>query len=72
MRVYCGWFIEVAFETAKGEIGMDHYEVRKWEAWHRYITLSLLAHAFLVITCLAARNEEADGEVRKKGLPVPS
>lgn len=66
------WQVEVAFETAKGESGLDHYEVRKWDAWHRYITLSLLAHAFLVVTCLAARNEEASGEVRKKGLPVPS
>ena len=30
--MYCGWFIESAFEEAKGEIGMDHYEVRKWGA----------------------------------------
>lgn len=29
------WAIEVGFEEAKGERGMDHYEVRKWEAWHR-------------------------------------
>jgi SRSO17 transposase len=52
------WAIEFAFEEAKGEIGMDHYEVRKWGAWHRYITLCLLAHAFLVVTRLAARNKE--------------
>jgi SRSO17 transposase len=39
---------------------MDHYEVRKWGAWHRYITLCLLAHAFLVVTRLAARNKEVD------------
>lgn len=66
------WAIEVAFEAAKGEVGMDHYEVRKWEAWHRYITLCLLAHAFLVVTCLAARNEEAvGGETGKKGILNP-
>jgi SRSO17 transposase len=59
------WAIESAFEEAKGEIGMDHYEVRKWGAWHRYVTLCLLAHAFLVVTRLAARNEEV---VRKKGI----
>ncbi len=29
------WAIEVAFEEAKGEIGMDHYELRKWGTWHR-------------------------------------
>jgi len=67
----CGerWAIEVAFEEAKGEIGMDHYEVRKWGAWHRYVTLCLLAHAFLVVTRLAIRNEEA---ARKKGIPSPA
>lgn len=66
------WAIEVAFEEAKGKVGLDHYEVRRWEAWHRYITLCLLAHAFLVVTCLAARNEEVvGGETRKKGIPSP-
>jgi SRSO17 transposase len=60
------WAIEVAFEEAKGEIGMDHYEVRKWGAWHRYVTLCLLAHAFLVVTRLATHNEEV---ARKKGIP---
>jgi SRSO17 transposase len=63
------WAIEVAFEEAKGEIGMDHYEVRKWGAWHRYVTLCLLAHAFLVVTRLAIRNEEV---ARKKGIPSPA
>lgn len=58
------WAIEFAFEEAKGEIGMDHYEVRKWGAWQRYVTLCLLAHAFLVLTRLAARNKEV---ARKKG-----
>ena len=63
------WAIETAFEEAKGETGMDHYEVRKWEAWHHYVTLCLLAHAFLVVTCLIARSEEVGSEARKKGLP---
>jgi SRSO17 transposase len=63
------WAIEVAFEEAKGEIGMDHYEVRKWGAWHRYVTLCLLAHAFLVVRRLAIRNEEV---ARKKGIPSPA
>ncbi len=53
------WAIEVAFEAAKGEVGLDHYEVRKWEAWHRYITLCLLAHAFLAVICFAAHAQEA-------------
>ncbi len=42
------WCIEVAFEEAKGLVGLDQYEVCGWTAWHRHITLALLAHAALV------------------------
>lgn len=44
------WAIEENFEMAKGEAGLDQYEVRRWVSWYRHITLSLLAHAFLVAT----------------------
>lgn len=44
------WVIEEGFERAKGEVGLDHDEVRRWDAWHRHITLCLLAHAFLEVT----------------------
>ena len=43
------WRIESCFEEAKGECGLDEYECRKWEAWHRHITLSMFAHAFLSV-----------------------
>ena len=42
------WPIEQCFEEAKGETGLDHYEVRHWDSWHRHVTLSLLAHTFLL------------------------
>jgi SRSO17 transposase len=49
------WCIETAFEEAKGLVGLDEYEVRKWAAWHRHPAqrapaLTLLAHAALVVT----------------------
>jgi SRSO17 transposase len=62
------WQIEEGFAQAKGEVGLDQYEVRKWEAWHRHVTLCLLAHAYLVVLRRAARLEER-GE---KGAPIPS
>jgi SRSO17 transposase len=43
------WVIESGFEQAKGEVGLDHYEVRRWTAWHRHVTLALLAHAYLTV-----------------------
>ncbi len=52
------WTIEEGFEQGKGEVGLDQYEVRTWTAWHRFITLALLAHAFLVVMQLQARDEE--------------
>jgi SRSO17 transposase len=44
------WAVEESLETAKGEVGLDQYEVRKWPGWYRHITLALLAHAFLTVT----------------------
>jgi len=43
------WTIETNFETAKGEVGLDHCEVRSWHGWHRHMTLCLLAQAFLSV-----------------------
>jgi SRSO17 transposase len=48
------WAIEESFESAKGEVGLDHYEVRRWPGWYRHITLALLAHAYLTVTRAAA------------------
>jgi SRSO17 transposase len=44
------WAIEEGFESTKGEVGLDQYEVRRWTGWYRHITLALLAHAYLTVT----------------------
>ena len=41
------WAIEEDFELAKGEVGLDHYEVTKYRGWYHHITMVLLALAFL-------------------------
>lgn len=43
------WAIEVSLESAKGEVGLDQYEVRSWSGWYRHITLALWAHALLAV-----------------------
>lgn len=43
------WTSEVAFEAAKGEVGLDHYEVRSWTGWYRHTTLALFAQAVLTV-----------------------
>ncbi len=62
------WAIEQCFAEAKGEVGMDHYEVRRWDAWHRHVTLCLLAHAFLVVVRLATRDDEQADRSGKRGI----
>jgi SRSO17 transposase len=52
------WPIEEGFEQAKGEVGLDQYEVRTWRAWHRHITLVLLAHASLCVLRAQAHAQE--------------
>ena len=43
------WPIESLFEQGKGEVGLDQYEVRSWGGWHRHITLSMFALAYLAV-----------------------
>ena len=54
------WTIEACFEAAKGEVGLDHYEVRSWVGWHRHITLAMLAHAYLTILRKAVAGGKPD------------
>jgi len=70
------WAVEDCFAEAKNETGLDHYQVRLYQAWYRHITLSMLAHAFLAVTARALRplppepppaSGNADGEPAKKG-----
>ncbi|MFE9328970.1 IS701 family transposase [Nocardia sp. NPDC052278] len=44
------WAIEDCFQTAKTEVGLDHYQVRRYDAWYRHITLAMLAHTYLAVT----------------------
>jgi len=41
------WAIEQCFEENKSELGMDHYEVRKFTGWHHHMLTCMLAHFFL-------------------------
>ena len=43
------WTVEESLQTAKGEVGLDHYEVRSWTGWYRHITLAMWAQAFLAV-----------------------
>lgn len=62
------WKIEQGFQIAKGECGLDDYEVRRWGSWHRHITLALLAHALLVAMRQAIPQEKKRREAYRLDL----
>jgi SRSO17 transposase len=43
------WTVEESLEAAKGEVGLDHYEVRHYHGWYRHMTLAMLALAYLAV-----------------------
>jgi SRSO17 transposase len=43
------WTIEQSLQAAKGEVGLDQYEVRRYHGWYRHITLAMLALAYLAV-----------------------
>jgi SRSO17 transposase len=51
--------VEQCIEEAKGETGLDEYEVRFWHSWYRHITLSMMAHAWLASIRLREREKNA-------------
>ena len=61
------WNVEVGFEQAKGELGLDHYEVRHWRAWYRHMTLVFVAYAFLAML----RHQVACTDPRQEALSLP-
>jgi SRSO17 transposase len=59
------WTVEESIECAKGEVGLDHYEVRSFSGWYRHMTLAMWASAFLSVI----REEMGAEAAPKKGLP---
>lgn len=43
------WTVEETFQSGKGLAGLDEHQVRRWTSWRRWVTLAMLAHAFLAV-----------------------
>jgi SRSO17 transposase len=59
------WTVEEDFQASKGLAGLDEHQVRRWDSWHRWITLAMLAAAFLTIAAAAERatHPPPDGQI---------
>ena len=58
--------VEQCIEEAKGETGLDQYEVRFWHSWYRHITFSMMAHAWLASI---KRREQGKKALQPMSLP---
>lgn len=52
------WIVEESFQAAKGQVGLDQHQVRRWTSWHRFTTLALAALAVLAICTADARSAQ--------------
>jgi SRSO17 transposase len=55
------WAVEECFQAGKGQVGLDHYQVRRYDAWYRHTTLALVAQAFLAAVRAQAARAGAGG-----------
>jgi SRSO17 transposase len=62
------WAIETCFGAAKGEVGLDQYEVGSWTGWPRHVTLALLAHAYLAVVRQTAIGGIGHGGSRRRAV----
>jgi SRSO17 transposase len=62
------WRVEQSFELAKGEVGLDHHEVRRWDGWYRHMTLTLAMFALAYLAVLRA-HLHAQAEAPPTAMP---
>lgn len=66
------WPIEECFQTTKGHVGLDNYQVRLYHAWYRHITLAMLAHTFLATVARQQRAKKGDPHITEPPTPTPT
>ncbi len=66
------WAVEECFQSAKGECGLDHYQVRLYRAWYRHITLAIAAHAYLTAVRAVEAVKGAPRTTNKTSYPSAS
>jgi SRSO17 transposase len=54
------WMVEECFQAAKGQVGLDHYQVRSYRGWYRHVTLAIAAHSWLTVTAVLAASQKGN------------
>jgi SRSO17 transposase len=56
------WRIERCFEDSKGEVGLDHWEGRRWIGLKRHLILSTVSYLFLAKSCQRLKEKKSGGD----------
>lgn len=64
------WRIEHSYRTLKGELGLDHFEGRRFKGWHHHMSVALSCYAFLVAERARLFPPEDRRKNRDKANPV--
>ncbi len=62
------WAVEECFQASKGQVGLDHYQVRSYPGWYRHITLAMAAHSWLTVTAVLVAAQKGH---RRPKVPAP-
>jgi hypothetical protein len=57
------WAAEICFQNTKGAVGLDQHQVRRWDPWHRYTTIVMLAAAILAAIATTESRRSADNRL---------
>lgn len=70
------WRTERVYEDLKGELGLDHFEGRRFRGWHHHVSVALCCYAFIVAEQArsfppsATRPRAARAQPRETGAPL--
>jgi len=62
------WSVEESFQAAKGQVGLDQHQVRRWHSWHRHATLAMAALAVLTICVADSRKQNESDDPGRQSM----
>jgi len=71
-RVMQRWRTERVYEDLKGELGLDHYEGRRFPGWHHHVSVALCCYAFIVAERVRRFPPSARGAVEAHAQSLPA